>query len=325
MNCILGENLHGMSNHVFHEKIRKLIAVCRHVDEFVQKLLKVIYLSDILPVHQTKSLIDVISNSQNSVPVSVIDGTDPVAVLASVAANTSTINQLQTVQLPQTDIRPAQLVALRNSANTAQPQLVAVQTDDGAVYGVTNVSQPTLAIPEPVSTPTLPAGAEATPVSATPALLAGGDVQLPGPGNYILIVNTSGEKDQRREYDFGENLRGEVVEEIIEADGTTKRLVKITQVSPNRQSPTTISAIPFGDQLMCSYCSYTSPKRYLLSRHMKSHSEDRPHKCSICQRGFKSMASLQNHINTHTGVRPHKCKSCDSAFTTSGELVRHIR
>ncbi len=24
---------------------------------------------------------------------------------------------------------------------------------------------------------------------------------------------------------------------------------------------------------MCNYCNYTSPKRYLLSRHMKSHSE----------------------------------------------------
>lgn len=75
----------------------------------------------------------------------------------------------------------------------------------------------------------------------------------------------------------------------------------------------------------CNYCSYTSNKRYLLSRHMKSHSEDRPHKCGICERGFKTMASLNNHVNTHTGVKPHACKYCDSAFTTSGELVRHVR
>ena len=259
-------------------------------------------------------------------PVSVIDGTDPVAVLASVAANTSTINQLQTVQIPQADIKAAQLVAVRNTANSAQPQLVAVQTDDGSVFGVTNVSQQAMATPVAVPTPAVPSVPEVTTASATPSLLSGSDtLQVPSDGNYILIVNPSGEKDQGRVYDFGENLRGEVMEEIIEADGTTKRLVKIVQGSPNQQSPTSISAIPFGDQLMCSYCNYTSPKRYLLSRHMKSHSEDRPHKCTICQRGFKSMASLQNHINTHTGVRPHKCKSCESAFTTSGELVRHIR
>ena len=287
-----------------------------------------------LPTQQAKSLIDAISNV-SSVPVSHIDGTDPVAVLASVVANTSSVTQLQT--LPQTDVNTAQLVAVRNAADNTQPQLVAVQTDDGAIYGVTNVSEPPAAVltaPVQTATPSLQnntakltgvlsqsLNGSQTSVSITPATQSGGAAGLPGEGNYILIV--CGEKDQTREYDFGENLRGEVVEEIVEADGTIKRLVKITQVAP--KSPTTISAIPFGDQLMCSYCNYTSPKRYLLSRHMKSHSDNRPHKCNICQRGFKSMASLQNHINTHTGVRPHKCKSCDSAFTTSGELVRHIR
>ena len=53
---------------------------------------------------------------------------------------------------------------------------------------------------------------------------------------------------------------------------------------------------------MCNYCNYTTSKRYLLSRHMKSHSEERPHKCSVCERGFKTLASLQNHVNTHTGI-----------------------
>jgi len=51
---------------------------------------------------------------------------------------------------------------------------------------------------------------------------------------------------------------------------------------------------------------------------MKSHSEERPHKCSVCERGFKTLASLQNHVNTHTGTKPHHCKYCESAFTTSG-------
>ena len=53
---------------------------------------------------------------------------------------------------------------------------------------------------------------------------------------------------------------------------------------------------------------------------MKSHSEERPHKCSVCERGFKTLASLQNHVNTHTGTKPHRCKFCDSCFTTSGNL-----
>lgn len=75
----------------------------------------------------------------------------------------------------------------------------------------------------------------------------------------------------------------------------------------------------------CNFCSYASHRRYLLLRHMKSHSEERPHKCHVCERGFKTIASLQNHVNMHNGVKPHVCKYCKSPFTTSGELVRHVR
>ncbi|XP_044009322.1 transcriptional repressor CTCF-like isoform X2 [Aphidius gifuensis] len=112
-------------------------------------------------------------------------------------------------------------------------------------------------------------------------------------------------------YDFEDNDgEGNNDEEV---DGDKTKVVKYT--------PKKTQAVSH----MCNYCNYTSPKRYLLSRHMKSHSEERPHKCSVCERGFKTLASLQNHINTHTGTKPHRCKYCNSAFTTSGELVRHVR
>ncbi len=42
---------------------------------------------------------------------------------------------------------------------------------------------------------------------------------------------------------------------------------KIIKVTPKR-TPQGMQA-----QLMCNYCNYTSPKRYLLTRHMKTHSE----------------------------------------------------
>ena len=69
-----------------------------------------------------------------------------------------------------------------------------------------------------------------------------------------------------------------------------------------------VSSSGVGTHLMCNYCNYTSPKRYLLTRHMKAHSEERPHKCNICSRMFKTIPALQNHVNTHTGVRPQHCK-----------------
>lgn len=143
----------------------------------------------------------------------------------------------------------------------------------------------------------------------------------PGEVSYVLIVQqpdaeAKGEQKTENEngedgepdlavYDFEDNEAA--VESEVEDDKT-----KIIKFVPKKSQTVTQAH-------MCNYCNYTSPKRYLLSRHMKSHSEERPHKCSVCERGFKTLASLQNHVNTHTGTKPHNCKFCDSAFTTSGK------
>ncbi|XP_054724967.1 zinc finger Y-chromosomal protein 2-like isoform X2 [Uloborus diversus] len=145
-----------------------------------------------------------------------------------------------------------------------------------------------------------------------------------GEVSYMFIVaQADDDKDPSKDidldmsvYDFNEGEKhGEIVAEEVAPDGTKTRTIRITQ----KKSQIVTQAH------MCNYCNYTSPKRYLLSRHMKSHSEERPHKCGVCERGFKTLASLQNHVNTHTGTRPHCCRDCDSSFTTSGELVRHVR
>ncbi|XP_015910238.1 transcriptional repressor CTCF isoform X2 [Parasteatoda tepidariorum] len=155
-------------------------------------------------------------------------------------------------------------------------------------------------------------------VTVVPTNGASGEV------SYMFIVAQSeDDKDPSKDmdldmsvYDFNEGEKhGEIVAEEVAPDGTKTRTIRITQ----KKSQIVTQAH------MCNYCNYTSPKRYLLSRHMKSHSEERPHKCGVCERGFKTLASLQNHVNTHTGTRPHCCRDCDSSFTTSGELVRHVR
>ncbi|XP_017473428.1 PREDICTED: transcriptional repressor CTCF-like isoform X1 [Rhagoletis zephyria] len=75
----------------------------------------------------------------------------------------------------------------------------------------------------------------------------------------------------------------------------------------------------------CPHCIYRTHKRYMLSRHMRSHSDDRPYICSMCDRGFKTNITLQNHRNVHLGNKPHPCLSCESRFTTAGDLARHVR
>lgn len=52
----------------------------------------------------------------------------------------------------------------------------------------------------------------------------------------------------------------------------------------------------------CELCSYTCPRRSNLDRHMKSHTDERPHKCHLCGRAFRTVTLLRNHLNTHTGT-----------------------
>lgn len=75
----------------------------------------------------------------------------------------------------------------------------------------------------------------------------------------------------------------------------------------------------------CNFCTYSSHRQFLVLRHLKTHSNERPHKCDVCERGFKTAGGLQNHMNTHNGVKPKVCNYCNNRYTTSGELIRHIR
>ncbi|KAK6983201.1 transcriptional repressor CTCF, partial [Biomphalaria glabrata] len=147
-----------------------------------------------------------------------------------------------------------------------------------------------------------------------PELSQGGEM------NYVIMAPQDGSKESNQQMAEILDIMKEnpdYSEGLLEINGEVKHVLRVV--------PKKFLTANFDMQLVCDYCDYTSPKRYLLARHMKTHSDERPHKCKECERGFKTPASLMNHVNTHTGIRPHKCKDCGAAFTTSGELVRHIR
>lgn len=57
---------------------------------------------------------------------------------------------------------------------------------------------------------------------------------------------------------------------LDEEDDDKTKIVKVIGQSTIKKP-----AASQGNSHMCSYCNYTTPKRYLLARHMKCHSEDR--------------------------------------------------
>ncbi|XP_030629121.1 ras-responsive element-binding protein 1 [Chanos chanos] len=54
-------------------------------------------------------------------------------------------------------------------------------------------------------------------------------------------------------------------------------------------------------------------------------SDKRKKVCSVCSKRFWSLQDLTRHMRSHTGERPYKCQTCERTFTLKHSLVRHQR
>lgn len=90
---------------------------------------------------------------------------------------------------------------------------------------------------------------------------------------YVFIVQDEEDAGEEKPGDEdGEIYEFDEYEEDAapEVDDKTK-IVKVISTATKKPAQTQGSSTTH----MCSYCNYSTPKRYLLARHMKCHSEDR--------------------------------------------------
>lgn len=79
----------------------------------------------------------------------------------------------------------------------------------------------------------------------------------------------------------------------------------------------------------CRVCSKEFSGADVIEAHMKTHMkgqslEAEAHKCSVCEKVFKSENSLGNHMQGHLS-RAHRCPMCNKAFINKTTLSIHLK
>ncbi|VDN38784.1 unnamed protein product [Gongylonema pulchrum] len=74
---------------------------------------------------------------------------------------------------------------------------------------------------------------------------------------------------------------------------------------------------------VCSVCSQKCVYRSELIKHMRMHSGERPFKCSVCNVRFTRNEARKRHMRKHTGEKPYTCEFCNSSFSRIDHFKNH--
>ncbi|XP_063766346.1 zinc finger and BTB domain-containing protein 40 isoform X2 [Eleginops maclovinus] len=81
-----------------------------------------------------------------------------------------------------------------------------------------------------------------------------------------------------------------------------------------------------GKMYVCQYCKAVFAQSIELTRHVRTHTGDRPYVCRECGKGYSQASGLTVHLHTfHNLSEPHDCQKCCLSFSSLEEHRQHFQ